>query len=127
VKLIKAVLVGVVIFAIGIGIYIALCPIIIPWLFPKYDASQVILLTSISAITLVVQPMSLLSQYLEAQRMIKAIWYSNLTAAIAFGISMIFLIPFYGLLGAMIARGIFRFVYSGMSWWYVLRSPLRTE
>ncbi len=126
-KLIKAVLCGVVIFTIGIGIYIALCPLIIPWLFPKYDASEVIFLTSISAITLITQPMSLLSQYLEAQGMVKAIWYSNLTAAIAFALSMSFLIPFYGLLGAMIARGVFRLVYSGMSWWYVLRSPLRTD
>ncbi len=123
-KLIKVVLIGVLIFAVGITVYILLCPYIIPLLFPQYDSKQVVLLTSLTAVTLIVQPMALLSQYLEAQRMIRELWLSNLVAAIVFGFSMSILIPAYGLLGAVIARGIFRFASASMSWWFVLRSPV---
>ncbi len=125
-KLIKAVMIGTVIFAIGIAAYIAICPFIIPLLFPKYDAQEVILLTSIAAITLVTQPGALFAQYLEAQGMIRANRIANWSAVGAFAIGLVTLIPFYGLLGAVLARGVFRFVYWGATWWFVLTMPVQT-
>lgn len=124
-KLIRAVAVGVGIFAIGIAAYIAVSPFVLPLLFPQYDPHQLFLIGAIAAFTLITQPMTLLAQYLEAQRMVRQVWLSNLIAAICFALSLVVLIPFYGLLGAVAARGVFRFVYAGMNWWYVLRAPIK--
>jgi O-antigen/teichoic acid export membrane protein len=123
-RLIRVVLLGTAIFAAGITVYILLTPFLMPLLFPNYDAQQLILLTSISAATVITQPGALFAQYLEAQGMIRANQWSNWGAAAAFIIALVTLIPLYGLLGAVIARGVFRFVYWGMTWWFVLRAPL---
>lgn len=126
-KLMKATLIGMLVFAVGIGLYIAASPFLIPFLFPQYDADQVILLTGIAALTLITQPITLIAQYLEAQRMVREIWLSNFVSAILFGIALVTLIPLYGLLGAIIARGVFRFAYSGACWIFMLRAPVREE
>lgn len=123
-KLMRVVILGMGIFAVGIAVYIALCPWLIPLLFPNYDAKVVILLTSICAATLITNPGSLLEQYLEAQAMVREIKFTNWNAAVAFLLSLVLLVPTYGLLGAILARGIFRFVYTGSCWWFVWRSPL---
>ncbi len=124
-KLMKVVLLGTALFALGIAVYIAICPIIIPLLFPRYDATQVIWLTSLAAITLIVQPMSLFSQHLEARRMIRELWITNCVSSVVFLVSLLVLIPWYGLAGAIIARGIFRCISSGITCWYIVRLPIR--
>lgn len=123
-KLIKVVLTGMAVFACGIAVYIALAPFAIPLLFPNYDAREVVLLTSIAAATLIIQPGALFAQYLEAHGMIRAIRFSNWNAAASFAVALVALIPAYGLVGALLARGIFRFVYFGSTWWFMLRMPL---
>lgn len=125
-KLNRVVLIGVATFAVGIAAYVLMCPFVIPMLFPLYDATQVVSLTSVAAITLIVQPMALFTQYMEAQGMVREIWISNIAAAIVFLMAMIVLIPGYGLMGAVIARGIFRTTNAGLAWWYAMHSPLRT-
>lgn len=124
-KLMKVVLVGTIIFAIGIVFYILLCPLLIPFLFPKYDARDVILLTSVAAMTLITMPGTLFAQYLEAQGMVREIRFSNWSAAALFGLSLVVLIPLYGLLGAVLARGVFRLMYVGSTCWFVMRAPIR--
>lgn len=124
-KLTKAVLAGTAVFAVGIALYIALAPWLMPLLFPNYEADQIVFLTSVAAVTLIVTPGTLFAQYLEAQGMIREIQWSHWTAAALFGVALVVLIPMYGLLGAVLARGIFRFSYLGLSWWFVMTSPVR--
>lgn len=123
-RLLRVVLFATAVFAAGITVYILLTPFLMPLLFPNYDAQQLILLTSITAATLVTQPGALFAQYLEAQGMIRANQWSNWSAAAVFGIALVTLVPFYGLLGAVIARGIFRFTYLGATLWFLMRAPL---
>lgn len=125
-KLMKVVLIGTLIFAVGILAYIAASPWLMPFLFPQYDAKELVLLTSIAAIAIITSPGSLFAQFLEAQGMIREVRSSNWIAAIVFAISLVFFIPTYGLIGAAVARIIFRFVYTGATWWYVMRAPIKT-
>lgn len=124
-KLIKVVFVGTALFALGISAYIAVCPFIIPILFPKYDAVQITLLTTIAALSLVTMPGSLFSQYLEARGLIREIRISNWSATAIFAASLCILIPWYGLIGALVARGIFRSILWSMSLWFVMKVPVR--
>lgn len=125
-KLMKVVLIGTLIFAVGILAYIAVSPWLMPFLFPQYDAKELVLLTSIAAIAIITSPGSLFAQFLEAQGMIREVRSSNWIAAIVFAASLVFLIPTYGLIGAAVARIMFRFVYTGATWWYVMRAPIKT-
>lgn len=124
-KLLQIVLVGTVLFALGIGFYVILCPWMIPLLFPQYDAKEIILLTSVAAVTLITNPGTLFAQYLEAQGLIREVRLSNWIAAAGFGVSLFLLIPTMGLLGAVLARGVFRFIAVGTSCWFILRTPPR--
>lgn len=124
-KLIKVVLIGMGIFILGSAVYIILCPFFIPLLFPNYDASLVIPLTSIAAATIIFNPGSLFEQYLEAQRMTKQVQYVHWGASFIYVIALFALIPTYGLIGALIARGFFRFLYTVISLWFVMHAPLR--
>ena len=123
-KLMKAVLLGTAVFAVGITLYIAVCPWLMPLLFPTYAANELVLLTSVASLSLIVIPGTLFSQYLEARGMIKEIQYASWGAAAVFGVMLFLLIPMYGLLGAIIARAVFRFVYMGVTWWMMMRSPI---
>jgi len=123
-KLMKIVLAGTAIFAVGIGIYIALSPVLMPLLFPQYDARELVLLTSVAAVTLLTMPGALFAQYMEARGMIRQIQISNWSAALVFGVALILLIPRYGLLGAVIARGVLRLVSLLFTWWFVMRGPI---
>lgn len=124
-KLMKAVLAGTVVFGTGIAVYVVLCPFVIPLLFPKYDPAQLVFLTSIAAATLITNPASLFAQYLEAQGMIRETRIAQWCAAALFAGSLVGLVPTMGLLGAILARGVFRFAYVGLAWWFVLRAPVR--
>lgn len=123
-KMTHAVLVGTVVFALGSVAYALLSPFLMAVLFPKYDSAQLALLTSVAAITVVTNPASLFAQYLEAQGMLRETRIAQWTAAGLFALSLVTLIPTMGLLGAVLARGIFRIAYVGISWWFVHRSPI---
>jgi O-antigen/teichoic acid export membrane protein len=127
IRLTKAVLIGTVIFALGIGLYIALCPFFIGFLFPHYNAKEVILISSIAAATLITTPGTLFAQYLEAQGMIRETQIANWGAAGIFTVALFSLIPTLGLVGAILARGIFRFTYVLLAWWLVVRTPIKKE
>jgi O-antigen/teichoic acid export membrane protein len=124
-KLIKIVLTGTGIFAVGIATYILLTPFFIPWLFPQYDARELVILTSLAAASLVTIPGTLLTQYLEARGMVREIKFSNLSAAGVFLASLFILIPSYGVMGAVIARGVLRFTGMGFSLWFVMNAPIK--
>jgi hypothetical protein len=38
-------------------------------------------------------------------------------------IALVTLIPNLGILGAVLARGFFRFTYAGVAWFFVMRAP----
>ncbi len=124
-KLLKVVASGMGIFTIGIIVYTMISPWIIPFLFPKYHAHEVIFLTNISAITLVMTPTALLGQYLDAQKMVREIQIANWGSACIFALALVTIVPLYGLIGAVIARGIFRFMYGVTTCWFVLRAPIK--
>jgi O-antigen/teichoic acid export membrane protein len=109
----------------GILIYILAAPWAMPVLFPGYDPDQLILLTSISALTLITIPAGLLTQYLEAQGMIWEVRWSTWIATGVFAVSLVLLVPTMGPLGAVLARGVFRFANCGVAAWYVFTSPIR--
>lgn len=123
-KMRRMVLIVTFFFAIGIALYVLICPWLIPLLFPNYQASEIVLLTSIAAITLIVTPSTLFPQYLEAQGMIQQLQRSHWAAAILFTIALIMLVPTYGVLGAIIARGIFRLTYAGYAGISLWRTPI---
>lgn len=123
--LIRIFLAGTAIFAAGIAAYVAIAPWAMPFLFPGYDADQLVLLTSVAALTLVTVPSTLLIQYLEARGMILEVRRSTWIATGMFAVALVGLVPTMGPLGAVLARGIFRFVYGGLAWWYVIRAPIR--
>lgn len=124
-KLFRAVLFGTVVFAVGIVLYIVSTPVLIPLLFPQYDSAQVITLTSVMAATLITMPSTLISQYLEAQGMIRENRRANWVAAAVFLVLLVLLIPTYGLLGAILARGGFRLCLIMLSWILLLRRPVQ--
>ena len=124
--LVKIIVIGTVIFAVGIAAYVAVCPWIMPFLFPGYDPYQLTLLSGIAALTLVTIPSTLLTQYLEARGMITEVRRSTWIATALFAASLFAFVPSMGPLGAVIARGVFRFANAGTALWYVLRAPIKT-
>lgn len=123
-KMDKGVLIGTAIFAIGIAIYIAIAPFIIPLLFPNYPAAQLVQLTSVAALTLLVAPASVYPQFLEARRMVKAVHWCNWTASAVFVTALFTLIPLYGPMGAVISRGLFRLTNAVTAYISVRRTPV---
>lgn len=124
-KMHQAVLSGTALFALGIALYVAIAPLIMPILFPQYPQEELILLTRIAALTLIVSPASLYPQFLEARNMTKAIHISNWTASAAFLLALVTLVPVYGPLGAIISRGVFRFLYAIIAFGIVQRTPTK--
>lgn len=123
-KMFHAVIIGTTVFALGAIAYALVSPLLMPILFPKYDAAQLSFLTSVAAITVITIPASLFAQYLEAQGMIRETRIAQWSAAAIFACSLLTLIPTMGLLGAVLARGIFRVAYVGISGWFVYASPI---
>jgi O-antigen/teichoic acid export membrane protein len=126
-KLCRIVAGGTALFSCFIILYIVLSPWFMPFLFPQYTGANIILITNIAMTTLIVIPASLFPQYLEAQGMIKELQRSHWIAAILFGIFLIGLVPNYGALGAVIARGIFRVTYVGYAGWFLWKTPIRDQ
>lgn len=112
-------------FALGIVAYIAVSPFAMPWLFPSYDAGRIVLLSGIAAITLITVPSTLITQYLEAQGMIREVRHTTWIATGAFAVALLALVPTLGPLGAVLARGVFRLANSTMAAWFLWRAPIR--
>jgi O-antigen/teichoic acid export membrane protein len=123
-KLYRAVLFGTAVFAGGIALYIVCTPVLIPLLFPQYDSAEVMMLTSVMAATLITMPSALISQYLEAQGMIRENRRANWGSAGVFFMLLFWLIPTYGILGAILARGGFRLSLAFLLWFLLLRRPV---
>lgn len=123
-QLFRVVLLGTFIFALGIVLYILIAPWLMPLLFPQYDAKTLVLLTSVAAASLITMPSTLISQYLEAQGMIRENTHSNWVSAAVFTALLIWLIPSYGLLGAVLARAGFRLSMCLAPWILLARRPL---
>ncbi|GEM_PF-1940296 len=109
-------------FAAGIVLYIFLAPFLFAILFPNYP--DAVLLSQIFSLTLLAIPSTLIAQYMEAQAMLSALRRSQWLSSVVFVIATLTLIPAYGLLGAVIARGILRCGYMCFTWFFLLRTPL---
>jgi len=123
-KLMKQVGFLICVFAVGIALYIALAPYIFHFLFPTYP--DAILLSQVAAAILITVPGGLLTQYLEAQAMVRALTMTRWIAAAVFVISLLTLVPTLGLMGALIARGLLRLSYILCTVYYLVRHPPET-
>jgi len=126
-KMHQSVIIGTVFFALGIFCYILIAPFIIPVLFPKYPADELVRLTSVAALILITSPATLYPQFLEARGMMKGVHWSNWSASIAFVIALFALIPLWGPLGAIVARGIFRLTYVIAALIIIQRTPVESS
>lgn len=118
-KLIKMVGGLTLIFAVGIAVYIALAPLIFRLLFPNYlDA---IYLTQLAAAILITVPSGLLTQYLEAQAMTHALRWTRWISAGTFCLSLVILIPRFGLVGALVGRGLLRLMYAVCTLYFLMQ------
>ncbi len=124
-KMTRAVWIGTLIFAVGIGLYVVIAPFVLPWLFPRYlgQMQDVILWSQASAIALITTPATLFPQYLEARGMVRDLRNAQWTASITLCALLVWLIPAIGPLGALIARGVYRFIYVAYAWWALRRHP----
>lgn len=121
--LIKVVVVLTLFFAVGIALYIAISPWVIPLMFPLYDPKEILPLTAVSAIILIVFPSSLFIQQLEARGRARDILIGQWLSSGILVAALLVLVPTLGLMGAIIARGIFRLTYAGYSAYAVITAP----
>lgn len=119
-KLGKAVAVGTAIFTVGIASYWALSWWVLPLLFPQYELSMILAVSNASAAILIFMPATLFYQYMEAQKMIRQLQWTQWVSAAVFSVSLVALVPFYGAIGAIASRGIFRMTSVTMAWWFVM-------
>lgn len=112
---------GTLLFTVIIAAYIALMPLVIPWLFPQYDAHAVFALSSIATITLITVPATLFVQNLEARGNIAQLQITEWTSTLGFISSLLLLTPTIGIMGAIVSRGVFRLMLVTMSGYFVLR------
>lgn len=109
-RLLRAVGRSTLLFLLGIVGYVLLAPLIFTIFFPNYP--EAVFLSQVAALMLITVPSSLFTQYLEAQAMLPALRATRWFAAAVYCLSLIILIPAYGLLGAVLARGMLRIAYS---------------
>ncbi len=119
-KLQKVVWYGTLLFAAGIAVYWAVSWFALPILFPKYAASDIVGISNLSAFILIFMPATLFYQYMEAQKMIRQLQWTQWISSAVFSASLIALVPFYGAMGAVLSRGIFRMTSVTMAWWFVM-------
>lgn len=96
-------------------------------IFPQYNDPQTIFLSKLMFATLIVIPWNLVPQYLEAHGATVAVRNSNLYSSGVFLVCLLWLIPTYGLLGAVISRAMFRFAYTLLSIFYLYTAPIFTN
>lgn len=122
-KMLRAVGLGTAVFAAGIALYVLVAPWLLDVLFPRYHAQMAtfVLYSRVSALTLLPIPGTLLPQYLEARGMVRESRISQWWGTAAQTVLLFALIPIMGPVGAIIARGAFRVVYVGYSYWVLGR------
>ncbi len=121
-RLLRAVGRMMLLFLIAILVYILLAPTLFALLFPNYP--EAVLLSQLFSVTLLAIPSTLIGQYMEAQGMLPALRRSQWLSSAVFVLATVTLIPAYGLLGAVGARGILRLSYACCTWYFFLRTPL---
>lgn len=94
-------------------LYVYFAPFILYYVFPQYNTSSTLFLLRLAIILLLFEPVTLVQQYLEAQKNLKALQWSQYFSAIVFCAMMPFLIPQFGIIGAIIARIVYRMCYMG--------------
>jgi O-antigen/teichoic acid export membrane protein len=115
------------IVALGIGIYLLISPIVMPLLFPLYESAAIIPVTDTAAIILLTMPAQLFAQQLEAQGKAKEVLISQWLSSGVFALSLFILVPTAGLIGALVARGLFRVTYAGYSFYAMWKAPYKTQ
>jgi O-antigen/teichoic acid export membrane protein len=112
-KMTVVVLLATAIFGAGILVYVLVCPWILWFLFPSYraDLSQLILLSRLAALILISVPATLFPQFLEARGRVRELRRAQWSSAVILCVMLLLLVPPYGAVGALIARGIFRLSY----------------
>ncbi|HRH93875.1 MAG TPA: oligosaccharide flippase family protein, partial [Candidatus Peribacteria bacterium] len=81
------------VFVVGISLYIAISPFVIPWLFPLYDPAQLVPLTNWAAVMLITFPSSLFSQQLEARGNARDVLIGQWLSAAVFVVCLLTMIP----------------------------------
>ncbi len=113
---------------LGVGAMVAVYAALAPWLcemlFPNYTGTDIVRLTQLSAALLVVVPASLLSQYLEAHGMLRALQWANWLSLTIFVVALLTLTPALGLVGAILARALLRGVFAVANLFSLLTTPL---
>ncbi len=122
-QLVLAVVWMTVVFAVGIAAFMLISPWIMPLLFPLYDPVRMVSLSNAAAVTLITFPCGLFSQQLEARGKAREVLIGQWASAAVFVTCLLTLIPTMGLMGAIVARGIFRLTYSIYSAYAVIRAP----
>lgn len=124
-KITRFVFAGIILSSILILLYCLLTPFIIPILFPQYDAQTITILTNISAMTLVMTPCALYTQYLEARGMISALQWCTWISSGIYVAALCLMVPLYGPLGAILSRGVLRFSLGATSYVALRTIPLK--
>lgn len=108
-----------------LAIYIAAAPWLFTVLFPNY--TDAVGYTQLAAALLFTVPCGLLTQYLEAQAMIRELRWTRWIAAITFCVSLITLVPNLGVVGALWSRGILRITYALCVLYFLLTAPIQIK
>ncbi|HVW66381.1 MAG TPA: oligosaccharide flippase family protein [Candidatus Peribacteraceae bacterium] len=104
---------------IPIALYIAFAPAIFAILFPNYP--DAVFLTQVAGFFLITQPGAFLTQYLEAQKMLKALQWTQWLSSVFYLIALVTLLPAFGLIGAIVARGVLRLSSVLLALYFLLR------
>lgn len=112
---------GMLVVGTGVLAYIGVSPWVLPLLFPLYLADMPLILSinALAALSLLAMPLTLFVQFLEAQGRVRALTEANWVAAVVFVAALLVCVPLWGLMGAVAARGLFRFAFGGYAAWCV--------
>jgi O-antigen/teichoic acid export membrane protein len=124
-KLLRIVFGLTIVFSALLGLYIAAAPWLFTWLFPNY--TDAVLYTQLAAALLFTVPCGLLTQYLEAQAMVRELRWTRWIAAITFCLSLVTLVPNFGVVGALWSRGILRVSYALCVLYFLLTAPIQIK
>ena len=123
-KMNQVVVLGFIFLSLAVLLYILAAPWLLPLLFPQYPKDDMVLWSRMGALALLPLPGSLYIQHLEARGMVKQLQKANFLSSMAFCFLLILLIPTIGPVGAVIARGAFRGLYSLSAWLLMKAHPL---
>lgn len=120
-QLTRAVVMITLVSFVGVALYWIAAPLLMTILFPNYPVEQLIPLTRIASLLLLLQPSALFLQYLEARGMLKELRTAQWVSSALFASSLFYLLPTYGLAGALYSRILFRIALFGIAFLNVRR------